>query len=801
METTSSELKSISTNIQKEGKIHIYVSLHKDFYVADNKFFKPIQVGSALAEKRIEGVLHDDEGDNISEKNKSFCELTAQYWAWKNDFDADYYGFFHYRRYLSFNPVQLEHYNNIVEFEYCDDEAVQKLMLNEKIMENLISQYDAVYPKENFLEGGTVYEHWVQHLVKSDLDLLMTIIMEKYPDFYEYAVEVMNSNVSVHCNMFIMKKEIFNAYSKWLFDILFEHEKRANYSNYTTEQLRTVGHLAERLCAIYCKYLEANGAKICYLQRTMFKNNEKAKISEIKNIECFIPIVLACNNKYIKYTSVLIASIIQNSSPENNYCITILNTDISDENKCILKEQISETDNFSINFINVNRSMQSYKNLFVDRHLSVETYFRFLAPDCFPNLDKILYLDCDTIVNDDVAKLFSEDISHYSLAAAHDCDLLGLYLWDNEEDKEFHQNRDLDFGLEGCLNYFQAGVILFNLKKIRSKYTVKELLNIANSKKWFFQDQDVLNYVFKDDVKFIDASWNTLYEAFNRMEKISHAPNEYYQAYLKAKKSPKIIHYAGTPKPWQDINVDMGEYFWKYAKKSPVFELLLHELNGAYFIEDINRRSDIAKYNQLLDENNSLKWKLEEIMNNNKGEVVFECEYSPEQGHVGATLFKLTMDEFNYNNFYAEIDFVKLENKGVCTKDTLIISGTYHNESGKYEMYIHQTDWEKGSLAEWIYFYIIDNSVYFFGRYPGIHCGYYYTVKSLASRSTQETVKYEAVTNGFVNVNEKRSATAWCVEYKTEETKESQNIPTVKETVESSEDKKPEIIQIQTDND
>ena len=213
MESIYENTKLAVENIAEDSKIHIYVSLHKDFYVADNKFFRPIQVGSVLAEERIEGVIHDDEGDNISEKNKSFCELTAQYWAWKNDLDADYYGFFHYRRYLSFNPIQLEHYENIVHFDYCDDEAVQKIMLDEKIMENLISQYDVIYPMKNPLDGGTVYDHWVKHLVKSDIDLLMKIIMEKYPDFYEYAVEVMNSKVAIHCNMFIMKKELFNAYN------------------------------------------------------------------------------------------------------------------------------------------------------------------------------------------------------------------------------------------------------------------------------------------------------------------------------------------------------------------------------------------------------------------------------------------------------------------------------------------------------------------------------------------------------------------------------------------------------------
>lgn len=754
---------SDGTVSESTTKIKIYVGMHKDFYVANNRFLIPIQVGSALAEKRIEGVLHDDEGDNISERNKSFCELTAQYWAWKNDLDADYYGFFHYRRYLSFNPVQLEHYENIVYFDYCDEKAVRDIMLNEKVMENLITEYDVIYPQENPVGSDTIYEHWVKHLNKPDIDLLMEIIMEKYPDFYKYAVDVINSKQAIHCNMFIMRKDIFNDYCEWLFDILFEHERRADYSDYSTEKFRTVGHLAERLCAIYGKYLTDKEAKICYLQRTLFKNNEKDETLDIVNKNGFVPVVLSCSNQYVKYTSVLINSIMQNSSAENHYCINIMNTDITDENKQILKTQIAQKDNFSLNFIDVKRRLNDYKNLVVDRYLAIQTYFRFFALDVFPNLDKILYLDCDTIVNADIAELFSENIDDFSLAAARDADIISLYPKENDADKEVRDDLDMNIQLENYTDYFQAGVILFNLKKIRSQHTVKTLLSTAISKKWKFADQDVLNYTFKGDVKFLDTPWNTLYECFNRMERIKNfTPSEIYQGYLKAKKEPKIIHYAGIPKPWEKIDADMGEYFWKYAKTAPMFELILHELNASEFKKTVDKRSDLAEYDRLVRENNKLKTEMKEMEKN--GEVVFQSEHDSAKGEVGASLFKLTLDKFNYNNFYSEISFVKLENKGACIKDTLLISGTYHDESGKSELHIHQTDWENGKMAEWIYFYIIDNSIYFFGKYPGLYCGYHYTIKSLASRSAADTVKFEEINKGFLYENEPQNKNAWCAQ-------------------------------------
>ena len=82
--------------------IKILISCHKQSMVPDSKIMLPIEVGADLRKKHIEEILQDNQGENISSKNKMYCELTAQYWAWKN-LDADYYGFFHYRRYLNFS--------------------------------------------------------------------------------------------------------------------------------------------------------------------------------------------------------------------------------------------------------------------------------------------------------------------------------------------------------------------------------------------------------------------------------------------------------------------------------------------------------------------------------------------------------------------------------------------------------------------------------------------------------------------------------------------------------------------------
>ena len=74
--------------------IKILISCHKEAPHPQSDVFLPVQVGAANAARRFEGMQPDDEGENISDRNFTFCELTAQYWAWKN-LDADYYGLCH----------------------------------------------------------------------------------------------------------------------------------------------------------------------------------------------------------------------------------------------------------------------------------------------------------------------------------------------------------------------------------------------------------------------------------------------------------------------------------------------------------------------------------------------------------------------------------------------------------------------------------------------------------------------------------------------------------------------------------
>lgn len=240
-----------------EQKISILVSCHKPFETAQNAVINPIQVGTALKDTAFSDMLHDNDGDNISHKNKRYCELTAQYYAWKN-ISATYYGFFHYRRYISFakrkffafpfmNPVM----------KNFTLKTAEKLGLNEENILNTVSGYDAILPKKMCFVAGNYkwYKKSVGHYVR-DLDFCFDVIKKDYPEIYPFVKEHKKAHSSYMCNMFLLKKEYFDSYCKFLFDILQKHEDKYDCKEYDTYAYRVSGFLSERLFDVYIRYLK-----------------------------------------------------------------------------------------------------------------------------------------------------------------------------------------------------------------------------------------------------------------------------------------------------------------------------------------------------------------------------------------------------------------------------------------------------------------------------------------------------------------------------------------------------------------
>ena len=226
----------------KKKNCKILVCTHKDFnYVANDSFF-PILVGSSKNNAKSE-YQRDDEGDNISNKNKNYCELTGLYWAWKNLNDYDYIGLCHYRRYFNFKGkkngqvTEEDFSSNINDYDFA---------------EAFIENVDIILPKPIIYHETNQMFYYRSH-IPEDLKLLQEIIYKNYPEYIRAYKNVMNRNFLHPYNMFITKKEIFNNYCEWLFDVLEKLETQLIVSHYPY-QARVFGFLSERLLNVYVEH-------------------------------------------------------------------------------------------------------------------------------------------------------------------------------------------------------------------------------------------------------------------------------------------------------------------------------------------------------------------------------------------------------------------------------------------------------------------------------------------------------------------------------------------------------------------
>jgi len=287
----------------------------------------------------------------------------------------------------------------------------------------------------------------------------------------------------------------------------------------------------------------------------------------------YVPIVMAMNENFIPILSVFLISVIKHSEKTHNYDFVIFNRAISKESKSQILNMIRERDNFSIRFKNVYKYFRG-KKLFIHEHFSIETYFRLLIPDKMKAYDKVLYLDADMIVKKDIYDLYNEDIGDCILGAVRDIGILSFAM----EYKDTRRVLKNIVRIKNIYHYFNAGVMVINVKKLACEYSFAQLLQIAVSRKWPTVDQDVLNHLFEGKTKILNMSWNVMFDYMDRMRMTRKLSTKYYIEYIEARKHPHIIHYAGSPKPWQDPDADFGEYFWEYARQSDFYEQILSQM-------------------------------------------------------------------------------------------------------------------------------------------------------------------------------------------------------------------------------
>lgn len=288
-----------------------------------------------------------------------------------------------------------------------------------------------------------------------------------------------------------------------------------------------------------------------------------------------VPVVFSSNDAFVPVLSVMLRSIIDHASEANNYDVIVLSRDISGAYARELNTMVSDHGNFSLRIVDITDELADYALYTENRpEITVETYFRLVMPDLMKRYPKALYLDGDMIANCDVAELYAVDVSGHLLAASYDCDSIGRY---HKPDAELKEYRDGVLKLKDPDGYFCAGVLAINLDRFRQEFSGKDLMGFAASYPWRQHDQDVLNVLCQGKTKLLSPAWDLLRDAGNNR----FMPSQLYAEFLAAEKDPKIVHYGGKRKPWIYLDVERGEYFWKYAGQTPFYRQILSMVRSA----------------------------------------------------------------------------------------------------------------------------------------------------------------------------------------------------------------------------
>ncbi len=262
-------------------------------------------------------------------------------------------------------------------------------------------------------------------------------------------------------------------------------------------------------------------------------------------------IVAAADNNYAQHLAVTFASILENNRGDVPY-FYVIGDELTTENKNRLLETVKP---FGATIEFVQTDVVLYNHARVSRHITRAAYLKVFIPELLPReIEKVIYLDCDVVVEEDLSDLWDIDISRYHLGAVLDTILT--------------DRLSVLVGKAG-MPYFNSGVMLLNLRKWREDDTVSVILNFINEnhEKLLYHDQDALNAILCKKWRHIDAKWNVQTPMFFRKVK-NESTDDISLRYALDK--PHIIHYTGRGKPWHYIATHpLRNNYYKYLKLTP----------------------------------------------------------------------------------------------------------------------------------------------------------------------------------------------------------------------------------------
>lgn len=265
-----------------------------------------------------------------------------------------------------------------------------------------------------------------------------------------------------------------------------------------------------------------------------------------------VPIVLASDAGYLPFAYTTIYSVLKSRKAEYKLLFYIM---VPVGTILVNYDEQWKFENYKIEYIEVSNDYFSDAPITIN-HITKPTYYRLLISEYLKKYKKCIYLDVDLLACSDLSALYGIDIEEQYLAAG-----LGIDVLFTEESEKILARY---LGIESAKEYFNAGVLVMNLEKIRKEGLVNSFFEYS-TKPWNCQDQDVLNICCYEKTKIFHLKYN-IYSIGYGYERQMLKTRFSEQEIKVALENPCIIHYAtALAKPWKNLKTVMGDLWWEIA--------------------------------------------------------------------------------------------------------------------------------------------------------------------------------------------------------------------------------------------
>ena len=335
-----------------------------------------------------------------------------------------------------------------------------------------------------------------------------------------------------------------------------------------------------------------------------------------------VPIMLATDENYTPQTGITIVSALENRTYDVKYTFFVFTAnEFSKETIQKFKQIESQYKKCSINILKMD------ENLFLDvkmniSHITYPTFFRLVAASKLPQYKKIIYLDSDIVVEQDLCSFFSTNMDEYAIAGVKGAS----YHWPADGNKNYCEQN----GLPAIDQYVNAGVLLFNLSYIRTNKMEEEFIRLSKLG-LRSQDQDVINRACYGHILHLPYKYNCM------VAKYEKTPEQLLKIFTQkeineANNCPIITHYAAELKPWADLSCALADRWWKYAKISPYYYEIIDKYHSKLLNSGVRTRFSNGTTNKIISPRlynpevikKTWKDKLKEVLSKSDAEMTYK---------------------------------------------------------------------------------------------------------------------------------------------------------------------------------